>query len=443
MKKSHIMRTVCAVGVSAACAWGLAGCTTTGEASDTTDVNSGAVAATVDGVDIYENAVSEYIAGLRSQYSLTDEAAWGQYLAQQDSTPAAIRENVIDSFVTRELIRSHAGERDITVESSEVDSQVDQMKKNYESDEKWQEALTKAGMTDQEYREEIELQLLNKHLYESFAVTEEPSEEDQLQYAQMYASAYDGAKRSSHVLFAAEDEATAQEVLDKLNAGEMDIADAAKEYSKDTGSAEKGGDVGWDKTSSLVEEYQTALDGLEKDQLSGLVTSTYGIHIIKCTDVYNAPKEKAEDGTETVKVTSVDQIPSEWLDSLKESLNSQKQSEAYQAWMDEKKEAADIKINDMPSGLPYDLDMSKYQSATDSGAEEGNPESDGSGDAAQGDGAEGAAEGEAPADDGAAAEGSTDGAAAGEGQPAAEGGDAPADANAAAGEGSGQVAEAA
>ena len=430
MKKSHIMKAVCAVGVSAACAWSLAGCTTAGEASDSTDVNSGPVAATVDGVDIYENAVSEYIAGLRTQYSLTDEAAWGQYLAQQDSTPASIRENVIDSFVTRELIRSKASERNITVESSEIDSYVDQMKQNYESDEKWQEALTQAGMSDQDYRDEIELQLLNKHLYESFAVTEEPSQEDQLQYAQMYGSAYDGAKRSSHILFAAEDQATAQEVLDKLNAGELDFAEAAKEYSKDTGSTEKGGDVGWDKTSSLVEEYQTALDGLEKDQMSGLVTSTYGIHIIKCTDVYNAPKETGEDGTETVKVTSVDQIPSEWLDTLKESLNSQKQSEAYQAWMDEKKEAADIKINDMPSGLPYDLDMSKYQTSTDSG------------EGATG----GSAEGEAPADgaDAAAQGESADAPAEG----SSEGSDAPADGNAEGGdanaaEGTGQVPEAA
>lgn len=54
--------------------------------------------------------------------------------------------------------------------------------------------------------------------------------------------------------------------------------------------------MGWDKTSSFVQEYTDALSGLEKDQVSGLVTSSYGIHIIKCTDVYNAPKEKADDG---------------------------------------------------------------------------------------------------------------------------------------------------
>lgn len=77
--------------------------------------------------------------------------------------------------------------------------------------------------------------------------------------------------------------------------------------------------MGWDKTSSFVKEYTDALSGLEKDQVSGLVTSSYGIHIIKCTDVYNAPKEKADDGTETVKITSLDQIPSEWQETIKQS----------------------------------------------------------------------------------------------------------------------------
>ena len=110
-----------------------------------------------------------------------------------------------------------------------------------------------------------------------------------------------------------------------------------------------------------MQEYTDALSGLEKDQVSGLVTSSYGIHIIKCTDVYNAPKEKADDGTETVKITSLDQIPSEWQETIKESLQSQGQTTNYQNWLKEKKESSDLKINDMPSGLPYDVDMSKYQ----------------------------------------------------------------------------------
>lgn len=413
MKKSHIMKAVCAVGLSAACVWSLAACTSGDQASG----DSGAVAATVGDVPISEDTVTKYIESIRSQMGVTDEDSWGNWLAQNGYTPESVREEVINSYVQRELIRTGADERGITVDSAEVDGYVDQMKQNYDTDEKWQEALTQAGMTEDEYRSEIELQLKNRGLIESFASDEDPSEEDMLQYAQMYATTYDGAKRSSHILFDSGDEATAQEVLDKLNAGELDFAEAAKEYSKD-GSASDGGDVGWDKTSSFVEEYQTALDGLEKDQMSGLVTSTYGIHIIKCTDVFTAPEE----------VTSLDQIPSDWVDSIKSSLKSQKQSEAYQQWLEEYKESSDVVINPMPEGLPYAVDMSKYQSsddaATEDGSDEGSDASNESGEnadaAADGaaDGAEGGESTGESSDNAEDADASAGDAANGEGQPA-------------------------
>ena len=416
MKKSHIMKAVCAVGLSAACVWSLAACTSGDQASG----DSGAVAATVGDVPISEDTVTKYIESIRFQMGVTDEDSWGNWLAQNGYTPESVREEVVNSYVQRELIKKGADERGITVDSTEVDGYVDQMKQNYDTDEKWQEALTQAGMTEDEYRSEIELQLKNRGLLESFASDEEPSEEDLLQYAQMYATTYDGAKRSSHILFDSGDEATAREVLDKLNAGELDFAEAAKEYSKD-GSASDGGDVGWDKTSSFVEEYQTALDGLEKDQMSGLVTSTYGIHIIKCTDVFTAPEE----------VTSLDQIPSDWVDSIKSSLKSQKQNEAYQQWLEEYKESSDVVINPMPEGLPYAVDMSKYQTSDDAAAEDGSDEgSDASNESgenadAAADAADGAADGTdagestgESSDNAEDAGASADNAANGEGQPA-------------------------
>ncbi|MDE8704020.1 peptidylprolyl isomerase, partial [Adlercreutzia equolifaciens] len=89
----------------------------------------------------------------------------------------------------------------------------------------------------------------------------------------------------------ASDEDLAQEVLEKLQSGELDFATAAESYSKDTGSAAVGGNVGWDKLTSFVTEYTTALNELEKGEISGLVTSSYGIHNIQCTDVFEAPEE--------------------------------------------------------------------------------------------------------------------------------------------------------
>ncbi|MEY8561528.1 SurA N-terminal domain-containing protein [Eggerthellaceae bacterium 3-80] len=357
MKTARFMKAVCAVGVVAACSWGLAGCSSSEPATVTED----SVAATVNGTPIPEAQVTDYIEGLRQQYNLVEESEWGTYLAQMQMTPESLRENIINQYAQMEVIQQGAEEAGITVDSAEVDSYVDAMKSNYGDDEQWQQALEGAGITEDQYREEIESQLKGQRFMETFETDEEPSNDELLQYGQMYAQSYDGAKRSSHILFDSSDAATAQEVLDKINSGELDFAEAAQQYSKDS-SATNGGDVGWDKMTSFVEPYQTALDGLEVGQVSGLVTSDYGIHIIKCTDEFVAPKTTDEDGNEVATIESIDQLPEEWVEQISTQLKSQKQNEAYQEWVTQAVEEAEIVINPMPEGLPYDVDMSQYES---------------------------------------------------------------------------------
>ncbi len=344
MKASSIAKAVCAVSLSALCVVGITAC------SGNSSKSTGGVAATVNGAEIQEDEVTSSVESIRTQMSLTDEDTWGQWLVKNNYTPEKVREEVIDSLVTKQLIIQGAEEKGVTVSDDEVQSYVDQMKSNYASDDKWQEALKSVNMTEDEYKSNIKTSLLQQGLMKTFE-GDDPTDEDVLSYAKTYLSSYDGAKRSSHILFDSDDEATAQSVLDQINAGTLDFAEAAKTYSKDS-SAQNGGDVGWDKLNSFVSEYTAGLADLSKGQVSGLVTSSYGIHIIKCTDEFTAPSE----------LTSLDQLPTEFVDQFRSSLKSQNQSKAYQQWLTDAKSNAEIDIKDMPSGLPYDLDLSKYQS---------------------------------------------------------------------------------
>ena len=344
MKASSIAKAVCAVSLSALCVVGITAC------SGNSSKSTGGVAATVNGAEIQEDEVTSSVESIRTQMSLTDEDTWGQWLVKNNYTPEKVREEVIDSLVTKQLIIQGAEEKGVTVSDDEVQSYVDQMKSNYASDDKWQEALKSVNMTEDEYKSNIKTSLLQQGLMKTFE-GDDPTDEDVLSYAKTYLSSYDGAKRSSHILFDSDDEATAQSVLDQINAGTLDFVEAAKTYSKDS-SAQNGGDVGWDKLNSFVSEYTAGLADLSKGQVSGLVTSSYGIHIIKCTDEFTAPSE----------LTSLDQLPTEFVDQFRSSLKSQNQSKAYQQWLTDAKSNAEIDIKDMPSGLPYDLDLSKYQS---------------------------------------------------------------------------------
>ena len=245
-----------------------------------------------------KDTVTTYIQNFRKSAGYTDEESWGSWMAEQGMDPSTVREQVIDYYVGQELIRQAAKENNVSVETSEVDEVVNEMKANYEDDEAWQNALSQAGTDEETYRSSVEIGLLEQKLSETVAKAEEPSEEDMLQYAQMYATAYDGAKAFVPISCSTQETRRPHRKCSTASTLASLISPMPRaNIPQDEASAENGGDVGWDKLSSFVTEYTDALNGLEKDQVSGLVTSDYGIHIIKCTDVFTAPEE----------VTSTDQ----------------------------------------------------------------------------------------------------------------------------------------
>ena len=340
MKLKAFAAAACTVALSASLLCGLTACS--GES----------VAATVGTKKISEQTITDYITNYRTSQGLDDDSNFAMVLSMYGMTPESFRENIIDMFVNRELVLLAAQEKGMSIDSATIDEYVNQMKSNYSDDTAWQTALTNAGLTEEKYRENIEYALLNKQLSESFAVSDDPTDEQVFAVAQDNLKYFEKAKRSSHILFDASDEETAKEVLEKINNGTLDFADAASQYSKDTSSAANGGDVGWDLLTSFVSEYQTALDGLELGQVSELVKSQFGYHIIKCTEVMPAADS----------IKSLSDLPEAFQTYFKQlatttSSSSTSTSTAFSVWLNGYRTTVDVKINDMPKGLSYDVDM--------------------------------------------------------------------------------------
>lgn len=346
MRSHRIMRLVVTGAISAACMLGIVAC------SSSSSTASSGVAATVNGTEISEQTVTDFVQNFRETQGLTDEDTWGKWMAKSSMTPSQVRDQIIDYFVGIDLTRQAAEENGVSVSDEDVDAQVASMKANYSDDDAWQSALKQAGTTEEGYRDSVRNAMLENALKEKVTAesTAGASDEELLTYAQQYARSFSGAKKSSHILFASDDSDTAQKVLDQINSGQISFEDAAKEYSIDTASAQDGGNVGWDLLNRFVQPYTDALTNLDKGQVSDLVMSDYGIHIIKCTDVYEAPDE----------VTEIDQVPVELIDYIRKMVESNNETQAYKQWMADYKEKATIEKTDMPSGLPYDVDMSKY-----------------------------------------------------------------------------------
>jgi len=205
------------------------------------------------------------------------------------------------------------------VSAEDIDAEFEEVKAQF--GDEFQNALKESGLTEDTLRSNIKFnQLRNK------AIADSITDEDIKAY-------YDQASmelKARHILV--KDEETANEVIEKLNAGE-DFATLAKELSEDTGSAENGGDLDWFTVGKMVTEFNDAAYALEINEISKPVKSQFGYHIIQVTD-----KREIEDfGTLEEK-----------KDAIKETLiaNAQASSTYWQTVVADLVKEAKIEVKD-------------------------------------------------------------------------------------------------
>jgi len=112
-------------------------------------------------------------------------------------------------------------------------------------------------------------------------------------------------RTASHILInvkkdasAAEDaaaKAKAQTILDEVRKNPNDFAKIAKAQSQDPGSAELGGDLGVVQKGVFVKPVEDAIYGLKEGEVSGLVRSEFGYHIIKITKIVPESQKSLEE----------------------------------------------------------------------------------------------------------------------------------------------------
>ena len=104
--------------------------------------------------------------------------------------------------------------------------------------------------------------------------------------------------QASHILV--DDLETAELIKEKLDAG-ADFAELAIEYSKDPGSGQKGGELGFFPRGQMVPAFEEVAFSLSVGEISDPVESQFGYHIIFVTDqvVYDKTFEEAEEEIRT------------------------------------------------------------------------------------------------------------------------------------------------
>ena len=205
------------------------------------------------------NALSQFQAGVFGSAFNIEESAL--QLAKLDKQK---RDVAYKTFVAADF------ESDVELTDEEIQTFYDENSNLFMSEEKVKlkyVVLSKESIAEQAIVTDEDLQ----SAYESYVASVSSSSEREI----------------SHILFAEKEDnqAAAQSALDRLNEGE-DFSVMAKELSDDPGSAEFGGSLGVLVDGVFVAEFNEAASALtEAGQLSGLVETQYGTHIIRLDSI--------------------------------------------------------------------------------------------------------------------------------------------------------------
>ncbi len=231
-------------------------------------------------------------------------------------------EQALNVLIIEKIVRLEAEKENIEVTKDDIQAEMDKMIEEFGGEEAFNNALTFYGVTRADMEYDIEMNLYLERLLEPvIEITEDEMknyfEENKDSFAQKE------EVKARHILV--EDEETAREVKEKIDKG-GDFEELAKEYSTDTGTKDKGGDLGYFGKGKMVKEFEDAAFSLDIGEVSEPVKSEYGFHIIKVEDRKEAKEANYEESKEEIR----------------EKIFEQKYPEAYNNWIQKKLEEYDI-----------------------------------------------------------------------------------------------------
>ncbi|RAP76312.1 foldase protein PrsA [Paenibacillus montanisoli] len=231
-------------------------------------------------------------------------------------------QQTLDNLIQDELIKQEADKAGIKITDADVDKEIDNIKKQFPTEDDFQAALMQANMTVEDLKKQTPMQLRIKKLLEPQTKV---TDEDVKKFFEENKAQFDQPEqvRASHILVATKEEADA--ILKQLKEG-ADFAQLAKEKSTDPGSKDQGGDLGFFGKGDMDPAFEAAAFKLKKDELSEPIKTDYGYHIIKGAEHKEA------------KAATLDEKKAE----IKEQLISQKVQELSQAWLEDLKSKANI-----------------------------------------------------------------------------------------------------
>ena len=218
---------------------------------------------------------------------------------QQEKLPDDYRCVVLQNLVVQKMLVNQAKLDSIAVKDEEVETQlaarVDRLMLYFNQDEKALEEYYGQSVSDikDQMRGDMRNQLLAERMQADVTgkATITPAEVqaffkkipvDSLPYFNAEVEIREiVAKPKVNAVEKERARTVAEDLRKRIVDGGDDFATLAKKYSADTGSGASGGDLGWQKRGTFVPEFEAMVYKLEKNQVSPLVETEFGFHVIQ------------------------------------------------------------------------------------------------------------------------------------------------------------------
>jgi parvulin-like peptidyl-prolyl isomerase len=317
----------------------------TGQTSKIDDLFPDPVIAKGKGFEIKRSQLDEAISGIKSR-----AAASRQQITAADMP--IIEKTSFDRLLQVELLKAKATDADKAAGKVEADKRFALISKRAPSEEALTAQLKAMNMTIAE----LHKRLLEEAVAEQVLVSKvKITDADIKKFYDENPSKFEEPEmvRASHILISTQDPSgqplsdeqikakrkIADDLLKRARAGE-DFAKLAKEYSDDPGSKDKGGEYKFPR-GQMVPEFESAAFSLRTNQISEIVTTKFGFHIIKLSE--KIPAKKAD--------------LAEVKPEIKNYLESKEVAQMLPAYYIQLKKDADVQIMDPELKKLEDTDL--------------------------------------------------------------------------------------
>ena len=266
----------------------------------------------------------------KEEYKKTEEFLYATgYIEKEEQNSDEINNDVLSFIIDNEVAYQDAQKQNIKVEDSEVNERFEQLKETLETNNVYKEKLDAVGVTEDFLKEQIKKDLTVAKYKENFIKDINVSDKEMEAYYNNHKDQFNIEEvKASQILISTLDKDNkevskeekdklkekAQSILDKVKNNE-DFAKLAKEYSDDKNSGKDGGDLGYFAKSDKNIEFTKEVFKLDTNQVSNLIETPYGYHIVKVTDKRTVTKS-LEDSKDDIKARILNEKYTKHIDSL-------------------------------------------------------------------------------------------------------------------------------